>query len=450
MCVILITLLFFLSQYFSGGKEYSTLLLIEILGSILLLITLSLRTYQYRLSKAIWVCIITGFLIPILYLIPISLEFWQKLPYRSHYQPILEWVIQQTGELPWLGLSLIPQKTFHALIAITPLLAIFLATTGLERKQLKAIIYIFLLAAGFQAAWGIIQHSSGSAAFYRLERSPIGSAIGGYLNRDHFSVLLYLATPISMGLLFSSFQHHADTDDDKSTAPMITKLLLSILIIMLIATTILAASRAGIFLIFLAFIISLVVFSKNLSIFKSAGIAFVLAGIASVILSSIGIIPVINRFIALDPFEDGRAIIFKTTIEGIKAFFPIGSGPSTFQEVFRNFQAYDDVGFTNHAHNDYLELLFETGLVGAVWGSMALIVFLSGWWFILKVKWDELKFIKMGAGISTTLFLLHGLVDFNFHTPANALAWCFLAAIFLRKESKQWNLGRDLRELKTL
>lgn len=436
--VVLIALLFFISQIFSAGKEPNALLSIELIGSLILLHTLWFQTYKGRLSKTIWFCIISGILIPIIYLIPIPLDLWLKLPYRSHYEPILKWVTEQTGTLPWISLSLIPQKTFHALIAITPLLSVFLATAGLKSKQIKVLVYLFLLATGIQAIWAMLQASNGSPSFYRTD-DVVGAIVGGLRNRDSLSTLMYLAIPTSIGLLFysltsSSIDSDEDYDDSRSLNWLIN-LLLALLTTFLVTASVLSASRGGIFLSFVAVLLSLFIFFRSITLFKSAGIIFTIFSISFVIISSVGIIPVINRFIALDPLEDGRGIIFETTIQGIKSFFPFGSGPSTFQDIYRNFQAIDDINFTNHAHNDYLELLLETGLIGGIWGILSLLVFLSGWWFLRTLRWTDIKYIKIGAGLSTTLFLVHGLVDFNFHTPANALAWVFLAAIFLKKES---------------
>jgi hypothetical protein len=38
--------------------------------------------------------------------------------------------------------------------------------------------------------------------------------------------------------------------------------------------------------------------------------------------------------------------------------------------------------------------------------------------------------MRAGAGLGMLAMLLHGLFDFNFHIPANAIYFSFLAGIF--------------------
>jgi hypothetical protein len=45
-------------------------------------------------------------------------------------------------------------------------------------------------------------------------------------------------------------------------------------------------------------------------------------------------------------------------------------------------------------------------------------------------NWSRFRFLQIGAGIGLTLLLLHSLVDFNLHIPANVVYFAFLAAVF--------------------
>jgi hypothetical protein len=42
----------------------------------------------------------------------------------------------------------------------------------------------------------------------------------------------------------------------------------------------------------------------------------------------------------------------------------------------------------------------------------------------------RLRFMQAGAGLGMLAMLLHGLFDFNFHIPANAIYFSFLAGVF--------------------
>ena len=84
----------------------------------------------------------------------------------------------------------------------------------------------------------------------------------------------------------------------------------------------------------------------------------------------------------------------------------------------------------DHAHNDYVEAVAETGLVGALLILSALALFLRlafrdwGHPFRSQAGW-----IRLGAAIGCCGLLLHSLLDFNLHIPANAAWFAALAGI---------------------
>ena len=129
--------------------------------------------------------------------------------------------------------------------------------------------------------------------------------------------------------------------------------------------------------------------------------------------------------------EDSRWPIYSATLDGIGEFFPLGSGIGTFPEVFRRFQPGDVPLFVNHAHNDYLEWLFEGGLFAGALVAVFLVLYALRWpqlW--TQERWSLLRYLQVGAGIGLLLLGLRGLVDFNLHIPANAIYFAFLAGLF--------------------
>jgi O-antigen ligase len=84
----------------------------------------------------------------------------------------------------------------------------------------------------------------------------------------------------------------------------------------------------------------------------------------------------------------------------------------------------------NHAHNDYLQLLVETGLAGfsiAVW--FMVLVFRKG---AGKLKnWTESATgaVTVAALLGVVGILVHSFIDFNLQIPANAALFYVLCAI---------------------
>ena len=115
------------------------------------------------------------------------------------------------------------------------------------------------------------------------------------------------------------------------------------------------------------------------------------------------------------------------------AFFPFGSGLGTFPEVYRRFQPDDIAQFVNHVHNDYIEYMFEGGLVAAAVILLFLVAYVRAWPRLLHVsRWGTLSFMQAGAGLGL-LLAQHGLTDYNWHIPANAIYFALMAGVFLHR-----------------
>jgi O-antigen ligase len=100
----------------------------------------------------------------------------------------------------------------------------------------------------------------------------------------------------------------------------------------------------------------------------------------------------------------------------------IGTGLGTLEMVFPPYDSLYDGKVVDHAHNDYLEALAETGVVGGLCCA----------WFLGVVLLHSLKGLaELGSSFGSALnlsgliacsgVLVHSLVDFNLHIPANAL-----------------------------
>jgi putative inorganic carbon (HCO3(-)) transporter len=100
------------------------------------------------------------------------------------------------------------------------------------------------------------------------------------------------------------------------------------------------------------------------------------------------------------------------------------------QEVFPLYETFYDGLIVNHSHNDYVEALAETGLVGGLCGLIFLIILFWNSWRILNTEDDPRSFAyHTGALVACLGLLVHAGVDFNFHIPSNALFFLFQAAL---------------------
>lgn len=408
-----------------GGNTALALLILEAISLGILLILFWWRLHRHGFPRAVWWFLVLGIGLTSLYLLPLPHDLWRTLPGRELYAEVYDGLLAGKQLDTFLALSLIPGNTLYALLALLPPLAIFLSVGSLDETKTRYITYLFLLVAALQAAIGLTEYASGA--------SP--NASGTYPNRDHFATFMEMAFPLAIGLAAYSLGKRPGSNHDSHQleATLNNTLFFASIALLLLLAGVFSRSRAGVALMILGILLSSLVFARHIGGKRSASLLTSLTTIGLGIAGSIGLVPILNRFAQSNPVEDLRFELFDTTWEGIRQFFPFGSGPGTFADVYRALHPRDQTGgFVNNAHNDYLELWFDMGAAGMLITVAFLALYVYGWVRIRGLKWQQERFIRVGAGVGMLLALLHALVDFNFHIPANALFFAFLAGLFLR------------------
>lgn len=143
------------------------------------------------------------------------------------------------------------------------------------------------------------------------------------------------------------------------------------------------------------------------------------------------------------PAADVRIYNWKAALDQIRVAPVFGTGAGTHLYYGRLFRRPEIQSDPIHAHSDYLELLAEYGIIGALGMGIFLIVHIrhglrrfSG---ILSselgdldhyqpARSDDLALI-IGALCAVAAYLAHSIVDFNLHIPGNALTFAFIFAI---------------------
>lgn len=87
--------------------------------------------------------------------------------------------------------------------------------------------------------------------------------------------------------------------------------------------------------------------------------------------------------------------------------------------------------FDDNAHNDYLQVLSETGFLG--FGLCAIFVTLILWNLLSSLGHSDLRarYLAIACLGSLAAILLHSFVDYNLYMPANAMAVAWVCGIGL-------------------
>jgi O-antigen ligase len=152
----------------------------------------------------------------------------------------------------------------------------------------------------------------------------------------------------------------------------------------------------------------------------------------------LGARPLLARLTSLqvalnDPAGDVRFRVWGDVVRMAADFPLLGSGLGTFETVFPRYQTVFTNLLFDHAHNDWLQLVAETGLAGALAALLAVGGYLARLRRVLAARRDrEAVVLGLGGLAGLFAFLLHAVTEFNFHIPANALWFAVVAALTLK------------------
>ena len=305
----------------------------------------------------------------------------------------------------------------------------FLATQSLQRTfQAKRLAVVFSMYGFGLACFAIFQSVSSNGKIYWMRSAHGGWMYGSYVNHNHYAGVMELLVPIPLVLSLTHFVHGR------------TKGLAALAAAVMAASIFLSGSRAGMAAIVVQMAILAVVVIRRET---KAGTAMLTVGIFVVVL--IGLVAWIGggeltkRMSSIH--SEAKAELSggtRITIDrdGLRMFAEkplLGWGLATFPEVYPQFRSFYTDFYVNAAHNDYLQLLIETGVLG--FAMMIWFLFATYRGAIRKLEnWpsDTNGAVAMAATIGVTGLLVHSLVDFNLRIPANGALFyvmCTIAAM---------------------
>lgn len=342
-----------------------------------------------------------------------------------------------------LGLSVYPYLTkFDLLLWSSYFLLAFLAVQAFRTvEQAKQFVWFLATLAFAVSLFAIIQHFTFNGKLYWFVKLPQGDVpFGPYVNHNHFAGFLELALPPGLALLLFS------------GVPREKRILLWLFVVASIGALLLSASRGGI----LGFLFGFLVLLVFAGLFAKRRYAGAIAGL--VVLLSLGAIVWLGAHHTIERFEkmtvasesgpDGRLTFYQGALRIIRANPWLGTGVGTFETIYPRYETeYSGDVIVNHAHDDYLELLADTGLAGGFCIFLFIVLIYGRGLTNLRSSETRLeRAITAGSLAACSALLLHSFVDFNFHIPSNALIFLLLASVATSRMQESQETRRPARE----
>ena len=379
--------------------------------------------------------------VPLAQLVPLPPQWWAALPGHGAYADVL----QAAGARDqWRPLSVNPAATEYAWLALLPCVAIFFAVQALARRRVRSLALVFVAVAACEAVLGILQVGAGRGSMLLLG-NPFGggAATGTYINKNHFAALMAMALPLLVAFWAAEVLPPVDTHGQPmrehprhADAKLARRIFWSLLVVLVMAALLFTRSRAGIGLGLAAFALTSLALVWNSA---SVGVRVLLGCVAFAALllaAYVGLTPILERFAPdeLSISYEGRLRIALGAVRGGLDFLPLGSGLGTFGDVYRRYQEGGITGFVNHAHNDYAEAFLEMGVAGLAVVALLAVGYLMRWTDVAGRRRSRSRgYLQVAAGLAVLAVALHGAFDFNFHIPANAIYFSFLAGMFFHE-----------------
>ncbi len=450
-------LLFLLSfaPLFRAGNLPLPLLVLE-LAALLTIMMLFMRPERLALIRTSHLALASAiFMLPVLGLLIFPVDFLLSFPGRDFLQQVYQALGLSMEQ--WRSVSLVPHDTEAAMWALLPPIAVFLAVSSMSRDRVMKLVYLMLGMAVFQSVLSLMQYGGGlGEALYIPNEWGIHAAAGTYLNKDHLAGFLEMVFPVALALLAATVgQHRFDSPGRGRWRRRLSFLhtmkghqatIYGLTGVVLLLALVFTRSRAGIALSMIGLFLVLIAFARRLGGTNVYGTYGTLLAVIMVLTAEIGLAPILDRF-SMDPMEDMRWEIYGSSLRGALDNFPVGSGAGTYPHIYPAYQPGGLDAFVNHAHNDYLEWIFDGGIIALILILAGLYVYFRGWATVwIKGRWRTFRYVQVGAGIGLSLMLLHSLVDFNLHKPANAIWFAFLLGVFLHENSEEQEIREKARK----
>jgi O-antigen ligase len=248
---------------------------------------------------------------------------------------------------------------------------------------------------------------------------------GPYVNRNHYAGYMAMIIPVVLAFTAEAWGRAARAFARRGWRslfdPPASDVVRRIALVLLMVVAVMGSqSRGGL----AACVIGVVVVAAAVRELRFAAVAVTMAATA---ISSWLVLN--GSFRGMESgFEASRMVLWRDVFRMTRHFALVGSGLGSFPTAYQPFKTVWLTSGVFSAHNEYLQVLVEVGLAGAVLAAMALVRVL---WLARRGAAEAVLTAGFFAGLVATS--LHSVVDYDLHVPANAATFAVMAGVAVRR-----------------
>lgn len=345
----------------------------------------------------------------------------------------------------WYALSIDPAATALALAALVSL-GIFAVgmTAALSRRGAAGIVNAIVSLGFLLALLAIVQKATGTDRIYGFwePQDHAFQIFGPFVNRNHFGGWMVMALSVALGAVCARLATvmRRVRPDWRSRALWLGTAEANALALLIFASLVmslallLTQSRSAV----LCFVVTLAVVGWTVMradghhvMRRRLAISYLLV-LALAAFAWAGVAPLVERFAAGESLA-GRLTAWRAATR-IASHFPLtGTGVNTFGTAILFYEPSSQGPHWGAAHNDYLQLAAEGGLLIGLPLITALAVFVRRVRRRFQAANDDVAgyWLRVGAVMGLVAISLQEIVDFSLQLPGIAALFAVLCAIAL-------------------
>ncbi len=348
------------------------------------------------------------------------------------------------GVDPIARISIAPAATMDAWLLSAGYAALYLLTmlscAGDERR-IAHVLGVIVISSSIQAVYaGLMLLSGLEWGFFAKKEAYLGVATGTFVNRNHLAGYLALGAAAALGLILSEIGSGNRAGGARNQILGLIALLFSakmrsrLALIMMVIALILTRSRMGNTAFFASMCICAVGFMllrhrryvlRTLMLFASIVLIDLL-----IVSNWYGLERVVDRIEQTDLATENRATLLGEAQRTVETYARAGSGLGTFAMAHAPFRKPSSWTYFDHAHNDYVQFVIETGVIGlGLLGVFVLGHVLHAIRVLLARRRRSAAAATFAALMAIMAQAIHATADFNLQIPANAASLLVLMAL---------------------
>ena len=134
-------------------------------------------------------------------------------------------------------------------------------------------------------------------------------------------------------------------------------------------------------------------------------------------------------FSALHFKDEPRFAIWRDAVPVARSYALTGCGLGSFESALHPFKKSAPLARYDFAHNDYLQLFVELGVIGSTLLLALLLLTARSVWRTTRAGHGDRRAVAIACGGAIAAVAVHSLADFNLYIPANAMACAWVLGI---------------------